>query len=62
VPIKRKVFERHLRDEGARFHHHGGKHDVWQGPGGKSTVPRHAEIADGTARKICDQLGIGRPR
>jgi predicted RNA binding protein YcfA (HicA-like mRNA interferase family) len=62
LPIKRKAFERHLREHGAEFERHGAKHDVWRGPTGEtSTVPRHREIADGTARAICDQLELPRP-
>jgi hypothetical protein len=42
VSIKRRALERHLRQHGAAFKCHGGKHDVWRGPNGKpSTVPRH---------------------
>jgi hypothetical protein len=58
VAIKRKALERHLRDHGAEFVRNGRKHDVWSGPSGKATVPRHTEIATGTARAICEQLGV----
>jgi hypothetical protein len=61
VSIKRRALERHLRQHGAAFKCHGGKHDVWRGPNGKpSTVPRHTEIGEITARAICDQLGVPR--
>jgi HicA toxin of bacterial toxin-antitoxin, len=38
-----------------------GKHDKWAKGERRSPVPRHNEIAPGTARAVCDQLGIPRP-
>jgi predicted RNA binding protein YcfA (HicA-like mRNA interferase family) len=56
--IKRRDLERHLRTHGAHELREGGKHSVWQGPGGKSTVPRHREFPRTTAIAICRQLGV----
>ena len=38
----------------------GGSHSLWMNPstGALETVPRHTEIADKLARKICKGLGI----
>jgi mRNA interferase HicA len=55
----RKHFRRHgvvvIRDKGP--------HTVYLNPanGKTAAVPRHIEIAKGTANKICDQLEIPRP-
>ena len=40
----------------------GGRHTVWENPATerRSTVPRHRELPRGTARAICDQLGVQR--
>jgi len=45
-----------LRREGTR-------HSIYQNPrtGKRTSVPRHTEIDDLTARKICEQLGIPAP-
>ncbi|MBO9534650.1 MAG: type II toxin-antitoxin system HicA family toxin [Solirubrobacteraceae bacterium] len=60
--MKLRDLERHLERSGCERIRHGSKHDVWQGPSGRSTVPRHREIPTGTARKICEQLGAPEPR
>lgn len=40
----------------------GGNHSIFVSPSGRtSTVPRHAEINDDLARKICKDLGIPEP-
>lgn len=57
---KRTDVERHLRQHGCTKAREGAKHSVWQGPAGRSTVPRHREIPRGTVRSICDQLGVPR--
>jgi HicA toxin of bacterial toxin-antitoxin, len=58
--IKTRDLRRHLRTHGCEQLREGAKHSVWQGPGGRSTVPRHREIPRTTARAICDQLGVPR--
>jgi mRNA interferase HicA len=54
---------RHLEVHGCRFLREGGNHSVFVNPGTKrvSAVPRHREINDFLARKICDDLQISRP-
>jgi hypothetical protein len=41
----------------------GGRHSVFENPanGRKSAVPRHVEINNNTARKICDDLDVPHP-
>ncbi|MGH7902010.1 MAG: type II toxin-antitoxin system HicA family toxin [Thermodesulfobacteriota bacterium] len=40
----------------------GGRHSWWQNPSQnkRSAVPRHNEIDDNLARKICNDLGVPR--
>ena len=61
--MKLADLERHLRAHGCRFHREDGAHTIWLNPAsGKITsVPRHREIKEGTARAICRQLEIPRP-
>ncbi|MGI8412303.1 MAG: type II toxin-antitoxin system HicA family toxin [Solirubrobacteraceae bacterium] len=60
--MKRRDLERHLRANGCRLVGEGANHAKWRGPNGApSAVPRHSEIASGTARAICRQLGIDPP-
>nr|DAF26561.1 MAG TPA: hypothetical protein [Caudoviricetes sp.] len=47
-----------LIKSGAKLLRHGGQHDVWVRLGKVTTVPRHREIAEGTAKSILKQLGI----
>jgi len=55
--------ERHLRGQGCVFLREGGAHAVWLNPSNRkiSSVPRHREIKEGTARAICKQLEIQQP-
>lgn len=60
--MKRRDLERHLRQHGCRRIGEGANHAKWRGPtGAPSAVPRHNEIATGTARAICRQLGVSLP-
>jgi mRNA interferase HicA len=60
--VKRVDLERHLRAHGCAVIREGGRHTVWENPATerRSTVPRHRELPRGTARAICDQLGVQR--
>ena len=63
--MKRREFERYLREQGCFLLREGGRHSVWHNPstGLTSTVPRHANIDDpALVRKICRDLGITAPR
>jgi len=58
--MKRIDFLRHLRENGCVFVREGGSHSWWSNPvsGKRSSVPRHVEINDFLARKICRDLVI----
>jgi len=58
--MKRKELLRYLRSQGCEFIREGGKHSWWYNPSlnKRSAVPRHNEIVDILARKICKDLGV----
>lgn len=61
--MKRVDLVRHLEANGCRFLREGGRHTVYVSPTSRkvSTVPRHREINDFMARKICRELEIPQP-
>ncbi|MBY0231016.1 MAG: type II toxin-antitoxin system HicA family toxin [Gemmataceae bacterium] len=61
--MKREVLLRHLRRHGCRPLREGGGHSIWvnQANGKRSSIPRHREVNDHTARGICRQLGVPEP-
>jgi predicted RNA binding protein YcfA (HicA-like mRNA interferase family) len=61
--MKRNDLIRHLEARSCVFVREGGKHTIYKNPanGAFSSIPRHREVKDGLARKICDDLGIVRP-
>jgi predicted RNA binding protein YcfA (HicA-like mRNA interferase family) len=62
--MKRIDLIRHLQRHGCEFLREGGNHSMYVNrPARKSSsVPRHAEINDFLARKICDDLQVPRPK
>lgn len=58
--MKRTELLRHLREHGCAFIREGGSHSWWENPAQnrRSAVPRHTEIIDNLARKICRDIGI----
>ena len=61
--MKRRALLKHLKGQGREFLREGSRHTVYvnreaQRP---STVPRHTEIPDKLARKICKDLGVPPP-
>jgi len=58
--MKRKEFIRYLEKNGCRLMREGSRHSVYLNPAMNktSTVPRHTEVVDLLARKICKDLGI----
>jgi mRNA interferase HicA len=58
--MKRIDFLRHLRQHGCALLREGSKHSWWHNPGQntRSAVPRHIEIDNNLARKICKDLSI----
>jgi len=61
--MKRRDLIRHLEKNGCQFLREGGRHTVYYNPtaGKCSTVPRHREVLDFTANKICKDLEVSKP-
>ena len=62
--MKREELIRHLRRNGCALLREGRRHSWWHNPTEHthSAVPRHTEIDDDLARKICRDLRIPRIR
>jgi mRNA interferase HicA len=60
--MKRAALLRHLRQQGCELLREGSRHSWWHNPeqNKRSAVPRHREIRDHLARKICRDLGIAK--
>jgi mRNA interferase HicA len=58
--MKRQELLKHLREHGCVFVREGGRHSWWANPllNTRSSIPRHGEINDLLARKICKDLGV----
>lgn len=58
--MKRGDLIRYLREHGCVLLREGGRHSWWHNPGQnkRSAIPRHNEIVDVLARKICKDLGV----
>jgi mRNA interferase HicA len=61
--MSRKDFLKHLRQEGCELLREGRGHSIWVNPANEqqTSIPRHREINDYTARAICRQLSIREP-
>jgi predicted RNA binding protein YcfA (HicA-like mRNA interferase family) len=61
--MKRKDLIRHLEKNGCEFIREGGNHTVYVNRMEKkvSTIPRHREIDENLAKRICKDLGISKP-
>jgi len=61
--VKRRDLVRHLESHGCRLLREGGRHSLFVNPatGATSAVPRHIEIYEFLARKICRDLKIPPP-
>ena len=61
--MKRVDLVRHLEAYGCFLLREGGGHSMYHNPANRRSapVPRHREIPDNLARRICDQLGVPRP-
>jgi len=61
--VKRRDLLRHLSAHGCALLREGGNHSWWQQPelNRRSAIPRHNEINDLLALKICKDLGIPKP-
>lgn len=62
--MKRGDLLRHLREHGCDLLREGRRHSWWHNPrqNKRSAVPRHNEIDDHLANKICKDLGVPRPK
>lgn len=62
--MKRRDLIRHLEGLGCRLLREGGRHSVLIEPVARkvSTLPRHSEINEHLARKICRDLGVPEPQ
>jgi len=58
--MKRNKLLKYLRNQGCEFLREGGKHSWWCNPSinRRSSIPRHSEINDFLAKKICKDLNI----
>ena len=54
---------RHLKKRGCIFVREGGNHTIYKNPlnGKMTSIPRHREVKEFLAKKICEDLGIERP-
>jgi predicted RNA binding protein YcfA (HicA-like mRNA interferase family) len=61
--MKRRDLIQHVESHGCRFVREGGRHTVYFNPANRqtSTIPRHNEIDEFLARKICRDLGVPAP-
>jgi mRNA interferase HicA len=58
--MKREALLKHLRRSGCILKREGHSHSLWVNPqtGAVEAVPRHLEIPDMLARKVCRRLSI----
>jgi predicted RNA binding protein YcfA (HicA-like mRNA interferase family) len=61
--MKRRDLLQHLDRHGCRFVREGGEHSIWENRANhrRTSIPRHRDIVEFTARRICRQLGIPDP-
>ncbi|MEG3437526.1 type II toxin-antitoxin system HicA family toxin [Pannus brasiliensis CCIBt3594] len=61
--MKRRDLIRYLSQHGCRLVREGGEHSIWENPANnrRTSIPRHREIPDFTASRICKQLEIVPP-
>lgn len=61
--MKRRELLRHLRAQGCLPLREGHRHSIYWNPATKrtSSVPRHTEVDDFLAKKICRDLDISEP-
>ena len=61
--MKRGGLVRHLRRHGCVLRREGRAHSIWENPltGESEAVPRHTEIKNLLARKICRVLSVPEP-
>jgi mRNA interferase HicA len=62
--MKRRDLVRYLESVGCDLLREGGRHSWWHNPSRnkRSAIPRHREINEHLARKICRDLGVEEPK
>lgn len=56
--MKRSQLIKHIKAHGAWLLREGSRHSIYQLGDLKTQIPRHNEIVDELARKICKDLGV----
>jgi len=58
--VKRSTLVQHLRKHGCHLKREGSSHSLWANPrtGSVEAIPRHGEIPNLLARKVCRGLGV----
>ena len=58
--MKRRALLKYLRRHGCHLKREGSSHSLWQNPrtGQVEAIPRHSEIPDQLAKKICCGLSL----
>ncbi|MBL7162413.1 MAG: type II toxin-antitoxin system HicA family toxin [Anaerolineales bacterium] len=61
--MKRHSLLKYLKHHGCELYREGSKHSIYWNPTNNrtSTIPRHTEIANRLAEKICKDFGIPKP-
>ncbi len=61
--MKRRALLNHLKANGCEFLREGARHTIYvdREASRSSAVPRHSEITNNMARKICRDLGVPPP-
>jgi mRNA interferase HicA len=61
--MKRRRLLQYLHAKGCNVVREGGRHSWWENPAQnkRSAIPRHNEIDEHLARKICKDLGVEPP-
>jgi mRNA interferase HicA len=61
--LNRRKLIAHLTAHGCELIRDGAKHSIWGNPanGRRTAVPRHSEVNDFLARKICRDLEVPTP-
>jgi mRNA interferase HicA len=61
--MKRRDLLRHPSQYGCQLLREGGEHSIWENPSNnrRTSIPRHREIVDFTAARICKQLDVPPP-
>ncbi|MCK6621059.1 MAG: type II toxin-antitoxin system HicA family toxin [Calditrichaceae bacterium] len=62
--MKRKALLKHLEKHGCRLYREGAKHTLYWNPANNkvTTIPRHSELFDFLAVKICKDLDVPPPK